>query len=184
MFIDEDTPTDVALLAGDPEGDPLTFTIVTPPSYGTLEGVSPNLRYRPGPDFNGWDYFTFTASDGTLESNEATVNFWIWEVNDAPVAQDVQIEAAQGVQMATSGGLTASDATISGQLAVTDAEGDWLYYALESGPQNGTVTIDSESGAFTYTPGPNSTGSDRFTYIAYDWQTQSNVGTVEIALTP
>jgi hypothetical protein len=61
---------------------------------------------------------------------------------------------------------------------------DWLSYALESGPENGTVTIDAESGVFIYTPGPNSTGSDRFTYTAYDWQTLSNVGTVEIASTP
>jgi VCBS repeat-containing protein len=178
VFFDEDTPTLVPLLAGDPEGDPLTFTIVTPPSYGTLEGIAPNLTYKPGPDFNGWDYFTFIASDGVFDSNEASVNFWIWEVNDPPVAQNVQLEAALDVQVAT------GEATVIGQLAVTDAEGDWLYYALESGPNYGTVSIDSESGAFTYTPGPNSTGPDHFTYIAYDWQTQSNVGTVEIVLTP
>ena len=171
MFIDEDTPSDVPLLAGDPEEDPLTFTIVTPPSHGTLQGVPPNLVYTPERDFNGWDFFTFVASDGMFDSNEASVNFWIWEVNDAPVAQDLQVVAS-------------GDTPVGGQLAVTDAEGDALYYALESGPENGTVTIDPDSGAFTYTPGPNSTGHDRFTYLAYDWQAQSNDGTVEITSSP
>ena len=171
IFIDEDTPSDAQLLAGDPENDRLTFTIVTPPSHGTLHGVPPNLVYTPERDFNGWDFFTFVASDGVFDSNEASVNFWIWEVNDAPVAQNLAVVAN-------------GDTPVGGQLAVTDPEGDWLYYALASEPENGTVTIDPDSGAFTYTPGPNSTGYDRFTYAAYDWQTQSNDATVEIISSP
>jgi len=166
MFIDEDTPSDVLLAAGDPEGDPLTYRIVTPPMYGTLTGEAPNLVYTPGPNFNGWDYFTFVANDGMYDSNEATVNFWIWEVNDPPVAQDVAIEAAGD--------------PVSGQVVATDAEGDWMYYELESMPEHGTVVFDAEGGTFTYMPEPGYTGYDHFTWVAYDWQTQSNVGTVEI----
>src|SRR5439155_1099850 len=52
VFLDEDTPSDVLLSAGDPEGDPLTYRIVTPPMYGTLSGQAPNLVYTPGTDFN------------------------------------------------------------------------------------------------------------------------------------
>ena len=33
-IFDEDTPVEITLSAGDPEGDPLTFTIVTPPLTG------------------------------------------------------------------------------------------------------------------------------------------------------
>ena len=48
-----------------------------------------------------------------FDSNEASVNFWIWEVNDPPVAQDALFETGPGE-------------TVSGQLPVSDAEGDWL----------------------------------------------------------
>ena len=58
----------------------------SPSGRHQVEGVAPNLTYKPGPDFNGWDYFTFIASDGVFDSNEASVNFWTWEVNDPPVA--------------------------------------------------------------------------------------------------
>ena len=168
IFIDEDTPSDAPLLASDPdEGDTLTYRIVTPPSHGTLTGVAPNLIYTPDADFYGWDYFTFIASDGTFDSNEASVNFWIWEVNDPPVAHDLQVGAGD-------------DQPVSGQLPATDAEGDWLYYEVESGPTNGTVTIDPESGTFTYTPASSTPAYDYFTYSTFDWQTQSNVATVEI----
>ncbi len=64
MIIDEDTTVEITLSAGDPEGDPLTFTIVTPPTHGTLSGTLPNLVYTPDPDFEGEDRFTFRASDG------------------------------------------------------------------------------------------------------------------------
>ena len=171
VFIDEDTPTDVLLSAGDPEGDPLTFRIVTPPSYGTLQGTSPNLRYTPGRDFNGWDYFTFITSDGVFDSNEASVNFWVWEVNDPPVASDLQV-------------VTIADTPVGGQLAVTDSEGDWIYYVLVSGPEHGTVAVDPDTGAFTYTPGAGSSDYERFTYMAFDWQTGGNVATVEIVSLP
>jgi hypothetical protein len=158
------------MLANDPEGDAITFRIVTPPSHGTLSGVAPNLIYTPEPNFNGWDYFTFVASDGALESNEASVNFWIWEVNDPPVAQELMV--------------VTGDATASGQLTATDAEGDWFYYAIVTEPENGTVIMDPESGAFTYTPGPNSTGYDRFTYTACDSGGDGPIVTVEIVSNP
>jgi hypothetical protein len=79
--------------------------------------------------------------------------------------------------------MTSGDLPVTGQLTATDAEGDWFYYGLVSEPENGTVTIDPESGAFTYTPGPHSAGYDRFTYTAYDWEGGDTVATVEIIST-
>lgn len=42
--------------------------------------------------------------------------------------------------------------TVTGDLGVTDAEGDELTYTLTEQPKYGTVTIDQETGEFTYTP--------------------------------
>src|SRR5437773_8210164 len=41
----EDTPTNMVLSGGDPDGDPLTYTVVKNPRHGTLSGQSPRLVY-------------------------------------------------------------------------------------------------------------------------------------------
>jgi hypothetical protein len=133
-----------------------------------LQGNGLYLIYTPEPNYNGPDSFTFIAADGMFNSNQATVNFWVWEVNDPPVVSDLQLVGS-------------GDIPVSGQLAATDPEGEWLYYWLVSQPQNGTVTIDPWTGAFTYTPGPNGSGYDQFTYTVFDSQTQGNVATVQIS---
>lgn len=42
--------------------------------------------------------------------------------------------------------------TVTGNIGVTDAEGDALTYTVTEQPQHGTVTIDQATGEFTYTP--------------------------------
>jgi hypothetical protein len=69
------TPVDITLTASDADGDPLTYVVVTQPTYGSLSGTAPNLVYTPMPKFTGSDSFTFRANDGQSNSNTATV--WI-----------------------------------------------------------------------------------------------------------
>lgn len=42
--------------------------------------------------------------------------------------------------------------TVTGNIGVTDPEGDALTYEVTQQPSNGTVTIDQATGIFTYTP--------------------------------
>lgn len=67
---------------------PMVYSIVSPPTHGTVE-ISENLAiYTPDPDFSGEDSFTYIANDGT-DSNIATVSLRvmpqpeIWHVNNA-----------------------------------------------------------------------------------------------------
>jgi myo-inositol-hexaphosphate 3-phosphohydrolase len=82
----QDTPVAITLSATDPERCELTFSIVTPPANGTVTGPggrpctagSPNsdtatVTYTPATGFTGSDSFTYKASDGSLDSNIATV---------------------------------------------------------------------------------------------------------------
>ncbi len=69
----EHMPQPITLTGSDADGDSLTFSIVTPPSNGSLLGTPPNLVYTPDPGHTGLDSFTFEASDGPLSSNVATV---------------------------------------------------------------------------------------------------------------
>jgi len=58
----------------DPDGDSISARLVEPPEHGTLQlGQDGHFTYRPDPDFQGTDFFTYVANDGQLESNLATV---------------------------------------------------------------------------------------------------------------
>lgn len=74
----------ITLTASDPDGDPLTYRVVTGPTKGTLSGTAPNLTYTPAANFYGSDSFTFVANDGSADSNVATVSITVSPVNDAP----------------------------------------------------------------------------------------------------
>jgi hypothetical protein len=80
-------PPGVLLNDSDPDGDPLSSSLVS----GTTNGFV-NLRplgdfdYTPNPGFSGTDSFTYVANDGFGDSNVATVTITV--VNQAPVAVD------------------------------------------------------------------------------------------------
>lgn len=65
---------EVTLHATDPDGDDLSFIVVSEPQHGTLSGTAPSFLYTPSTSFNGSDSFTWKANDGTLDSNIATVS--------------------------------------------------------------------------------------------------------------
>ncbi len=75
--VDSTGPDPVActLSATDPDipVQSLSFSVITPPSNGTLTGSAPNLFYTPNANFSGTDTFTYVAQDGVASSNLATV---------------------------------------------------------------------------------------------------------------
>jgi hypothetical protein len=88
---DEDTPLDVPAPGvlgsdSDPDGDALTAALETGVSHGTLVfNGDGSFSYTPELNYNGPDNFTYTASDGALASNIATVTIDVASINDAPV---------------------------------------------------------------------------------------------------
>jgi probable HAF family extracellular repeat protein len=62
------TPVEVVLAGTDPDGDSLTYQLLSEPSNGTLSGFVPNLIYTPNNDYIGPDSFFFRVSDGLSES--------------------------------------------------------------------------------------------------------------------
>lgn len=64
----------------------------------------------------------------------------------------------------------------------TDADNDSLTAVLASNPTNGTLVLNPE-GTFTYTPNPNFSGTDSFSYRTSDGTANSNtLATVAIAV--
>ena len=79
---DEDNQINITLTAKDPDDDMLTFKIADNPLNGILNGTAPDVTYTPNANFNGEDSFTFTASDGKLESIPAKVSITVKSDND------------------------------------------------------------------------------------------------------
>ena len=46
---DEEASVGITLTGSDPEGSPITFSLVTPPAHGTLIGGIPDYTYVPDP---------------------------------------------------------------------------------------------------------------------------------------
>jgi VCBS repeat-containing protein len=166
---DEDTAVGITLTASDVDGDPLTYSIVSGPSNGSLSGSPPSVTYTPNADFNGGDSFTFQANDGGLDSNVATVTITVNAVNDSPVADDQSVS-------------TDEDTAVGITLTASDVDGDPLTYSIVSGPLNGALSGTPPS--VTYTPNADFNGGDSFTFQANDGSADSNVATVSITVNP
>jgi hypothetical protein len=77
VFTAQNTPVNITLTATSPQGYPLTYTILTQPTQGSLSGSAPNLTYTPNTGYTGPDSFTFRANDGVSNSNTATVSITV-----------------------------------------------------------------------------------------------------------
>jgi hypothetical protein len=166
----EDAPLAITLTATDVENSPLTYSIVSGPTNGTLGGTPPNITYTPTGNFNGSDSVTFTANDGVVNSNVATVSITVTAVNDPPVANG---------QVVT----TAEDTPTTIVLTATDTETASLTYSIVAQPTHGTLSAVTGNNV-SYTPAADYNGADSFTFVANDGTAGSNVATVSIIVTP
>jgi VCBS repeat-containing protein len=160
----------------DPDGDPLSAWVGAGPSHGTLTlDADGSFVYTPDANYNGPDSFTYRASDGSLESNLATVTITVTAVNDTPTAANDAYSTAEDTALTVAApGVLGND---------TDPDGDSLHTVTETGPSHGTLTLHAD-GSFAYTPAANYNGPDTFTYRASDGTFTSNLATVTITVTP
>ncbi|MBL7978896.1 MAG: tandem-95 repeat protein [Bacteroidetes Order II. Incertae sedis bacterium] len=160
LSTDEDVAITLNVLANDsdPNQDPLTVELVSPPTKGTLStNQQGQWVYTPNKDFNGLDTFTYRAKDplGAL-SNVATVSITIRPVNDPPVAVADLYTTNEDTQVLLN--LLQND---------SDVDGDLLTVEVMSPPGNGTLSVDPQNNR-VYIPNLNFFGTDRFTYRAID----------------
>ncbi len=165
----QDQSVPVVLSGSDPNGDPLTFSVVSTPTHGSLSGSAPNLTYSPASGFYGSDSFTFKASDGKASSAAATVSITVQHVNHAPVANSLLLAALEDV---------AGSLTLTG----SDSDGDALTFTVLTSPTKGSLTGTAPN--LVYTPAANVSGTDSFTYKASDAALSSAAATVTINIAP
>ena len=160
----------------DPNGDPLTVSLVTGPNSGTLvledDG---SFTYSPDAGFLGIDGFSYLASDGELVSDVVTVTINVLADNNAPIARNdsYTVEQEQTLEVQSANGLLVND---------EDADGDSLSVSLFSGTSNGALTLNDD-GSFTYTPNSGFVGTDSFVYQVDDQLSVSNLAAVTLHVT-
>ena len=174
------TPVNIAvdgqMLATDANGDTLTFSIIIPSRNGVVVITDVNtgdFTYTPNANFTGIDRFFFRVSDGTANSNFAFVTVTVTpSTNAIPVAQD--------------GSVTTNENTaVTGTLLASDGDGDPLTFSITSQGNLGSAVITNPAtGAFTYTPYQNASGTDSFNFVANDGTANSNTATITVTIIP
>ncbi len=178
----EDTAKVITLAGSDPDGDPLTFVIVTGPAHGALgsfgsvscagtpSNCTRNVTYTPAANYNGADSFTFKVNDGSLDStSNATVSITVNAVNDPPVALPKSYTAQANMKVsiaAASGLLIGATDPDSGDAGFTSVLSVGVVGATS--PAGGTVAFTAATGAFDFDPPPGATGNVTFSYTVCD----------------
>ncbi len=167
----ENTTASGVLNANDPDGDALTYSLLSNASIGvvTITNASTGTySYTPNANATGTDSFTYRVNDGLLNSNTATVSVNITLVNVAPLASNATLN-------------TNEDSVANGSLVATDGDSDPLIYSIVSNASLGIVALTNIStGTYTYTPNTNATGTDSFTFKVNDGLLDSNIATVSV----
>lgn len=195
---DVDVPTQVLSITNLSTIPASQGTVTIVPSTGP--GINPKVVFVPSLNYNNTPTtcvtFTYTANDGTADSNVVTVSVLVTPVNDLPVGVSDNYLVQQD-SVATNPA-NSFDVLIND----TDIDGDSLSIQSFTQPVNGTVikfpgaAVGGGVGSrdkFLYVPNPGyynaptsattSTNPDTFTYIATDTIGNSNSVTVSVVVT-
>ncbi len=174
--LDVTAATGVLFNDTDAEGDPLSVSVLTGPTNGTLSlNADGSFIYTHDNSLTVNDSFTYQVADGNGGIGTAAVNFTITMTNTAPVAAGESYNVDEGATLTVAApGLIANDA---------DSDGDPLTATLLTGPDNGTLTLNTD-GSFTYNHDGSETASDSFAYQVADGNGGSAVATVMLAINP
>ncbi|MFM7022506.1 MAG: Ig-like domain-containing protein [Flavobacteriales bacterium] len=141
----------------DPDGNPLTTTIITSALHGTetvLNGDS--LSYCPDADYNGNDTIVYQVCDGLGACDIDTVFITVTPVNDKPVAVGDTQSTLKNVCV-----------KVFVQSNDSDADGDALTTAVIDDVNNGTTTLLNND-SISYCPANNYAGNDTLFYSICD----------------
>lgn len=161
--LDEDTSITGQVVAAD--DDAVSYTLGSAASNGLFAlNADGTFTYTPKENFAGQDTVTVTATDGSL-STDAVLTFTVNNINDAPTL------TSQSITVTTS-------TTTEGSLTFNDADGDTVTVSLVTPPTNGALTLDEQTGAFTFTAETLSEINDSFVIEFTDGNISSPISAI------
>ena len=177
LTLAEDTSDSVDVFANDTDddGDPIAVETLEPTADNgavscTVGGI---CTYTPEPNFEGFDTFSYTITDGQGGTDTANVEVTVTPVNDVPNAVDDSLVTSED-QMGSLN-VRANDVDIDGDTL--------LVTTLSPAASHGTVACLGGGGC-SYTPVADYSGPDSFQYTISDGHGGTDTATVNITVTP
>ena len=153
----------------DPQSKPLTATLVSTTTHGTLTlNADGGFSYANDSSVAATDAFTYRASNGTSLSAIATVTIVI--TADTPpiaVADTFNLTSATATALITAPGVLGNDTRNNANIVSYGASTGNEQTTVGAGTatvRGGTITLNADGG-FAYGPPSNFTGSDTFKYV-------------------
>ncbi|MBD1996571.1 tandem-95 repeat protein [Leptolyngbya sp. FACHB-541] len=164
----EGTSVIIPVLDNDSFASGATVTSVTNGSNGSVV-INPDgtVTYTPKLDFNGNDSFTYTVTTVAGNTETATVN-----VTVNPAVDSINDSSSTNEDTPITIPVLGNDTFASGTTVTAATNGS-----------NGTVVINSD-GTVTYTPKPDFSGNDSFTYTATTVTGDTETATVNVIVNP
>lgn len=177
LTLAEDTSDSVDVFANDTDddGDPIAVETLEPTAdNGTVAcTVGGICTYTPEPNFEGFDTFSYTITDGQGGTDTANVEVTVTPVNDVPNAVDDSLVTSED-QMGS----------LNVRTNDLDIDGDTLLVTtLTPAASHGTVACLGGGGC-SYTPVADYSGPDSFQYTISDGHGGTDTATVNITVTP
>lgn len=158
----QETPLSITLTGTVPNDEVATFIVTNQPTNGTLSGTAPNLTYIPNQGFTGTDNFTFLATNGTRNSEEATISIIVFPTFDGTYLTEFGSSAVTNIDAASLNNVSPLSGIWSANLDAVNvanivANSDETDFALlidegaRVGSANGTHVSLSLRGGATFT---------------------------------
>ncbi len=173
----EDTVAAGAVGATDIDGDPLTFTLSSPPGHGTasVDGSSGAFTYTPDTGYGGPDSFVVTVDDGHGATDTSVVTVAVDGMDERPTA--AADAAGTDEETAVVIDVVANDTGLGDGGVVVSVDVATLDPTTE-----GTATV--LGGAITFVPALDVTGTVAFDYTIADVDGDTGQATVTVAVAP
>lgn len=153
----------------DPDGDPLSYVgLVSNPSHGTLTDGDGVIEYVNAGDGAKLDVFVYALTDGIEE---------VWALGV------VKVVPAPAPPFATdSQGTTLEDRPVFLTLKGGSTIGAPTFVVVTAPTHGALVVMNAKTGLVRYTPDPNYTGPDSFTFQVTDGTETSPVASVSLTV--
>ncbi|NFV79227.1 Ig-like domain-containing protein, partial [Magnetospirillum aberrantis] len=161
----EDAPLNGLLTAIDPDGDAVSFSLLS--GDGVTLNADGSFSFDPRGRFDALKPgqsqevdFTYRVADSFGGSTEATAIITVTGLNDAPTPQaDQTVTLRNSARTILAADLMKND---------TDPEGDTLSLVAVGNASHGTVQLDTVSGEITFIPEEGFVGDATFDYTVSD----------------